>query len=190
MSIVEETSIKGVLVITPKRFSDDRGFFSEVYNAQTLATGGLEQNFVQDNHSYSADAGTVRGLHYQSPPAAQAKLVRVSRGAVIDIAVDIRQGSPTFGMHVKQKLSSDNGVQLYVPDGFLHGFITLEPHTEVQYKVSSYYAPEHDGAVLWNSPELGIDWGLDAAKAVLSKKDASAVPWEDFQTPFEHNPKV
>ncbi|MEL7491369.1 MAG: dTDP-4-dehydrorhamnose 3,5-epimerase [Pseudomonadota bacterium] len=185
MSIVAKTAIDGVLVITPRRFSDERGFFSEVYNQRTLGEAGLDQIFVQDNHSYSAEAGTVRGLHYQAPPAAQAKLVRVSRGAVIDVAVDVRRGSPTFGMHVKEVLTAENGVQLYVPEGFLHGFVTMEPHTEVQYKVSNFYAAEHDGAVLWNSLELGIDWGLGGDDAVLSEKDAKATPWAQFETPFD-----
>ncbi len=185
MTTVEKTRLDGVLILTPKRFSDDRGFFSEVYNARTLREAGLDEVFVQDNHSYSVAPGTVRGLHYQAPPRAQGKLVRVSRGSVIDVAVDIRKGSPSFGEHVAMTLSAENGAQLYVPAGFLHGFATLEPHTEVQYKVTDFYAAEQDGAVLWNSPELAIDWGVDPQKAVLSDKDARAAPWAEFETPFE-----
>ncbi|MEL7485762.1 MAG: dTDP-4-dehydrorhamnose 3,5-epimerase [Pseudomonadota bacterium] len=187
MELVRKTEIDGVLIISPRRFEDDRGFFSETYNARALAAGGLDQSFVQDNHSLSVASHTVRGLHYQAPPMAQAKLVRVSRGAVIDVAVDIRVGSPTYGRHVKETLSAANGRQLYVPVGFLHGFITLEPETEVQYKVSDFYSGEHDGAVLWNSPQLGIDWGVDADAAVLSAKDAGATPFSDFASPFQYD---
>ena len=186
MDLVKKTFIEDVLIISPRRFADDRGFFSETYNARALSDAGFDQKFVQDNHSLSIEKGTVRGLHYQAPPAAQGKLVRVSRGAVYDIAVDIRVGSPTFGKHVKELLSSDNGLQLYVPEGFLHGFITMEPNTEVQYKVTDFYSADHDGAVLWNSPELGIDWGDEAANAVLSKKDAKAMPWTEFSSPFKY----
>jgi len=187
MDLVKKTFIDNVVIITPKRYTDDRGFFSETYNARALLDSGFNQNFVQDNHSLSLEKGTVRGLHYQSPPAAQAKLVRVSRGAVFDIAVDIRVGSPTFGKHVKELLSAENGVQLFVPEGFLHGFITLEPETEVHYKVTDFYSAEHDGSVLWNSPALGINWGDNAASATLSEKDNNAIPWADFSSPFKYN---
>ena len=186
MDLVRKTFIDDVLIIAPRRFSDDRGFFSETYNARAFREAGFDQTFVQDNHSLSLEKGTVRGLHYQSPPAAQGKLVRTSRGAILDVAVDVRMGSPTFGKHVKELLSAENGVQLYVPEGFLHGFITLEPNTEVQYKVTDFYSAEHDGSVLWNSPALGIDWGAETANAVLSEKDANATPWADFSSPFRY----
>jgi dTDP-4-dehydrorhamnose 3,5-epimerase len=178
------TQIDGVLLITPKRFSDTRGFFVETYNAERFRAAGIADIFVQDNHSLSVAAGTVRGLHYQAPPRAQAKLVRVIKGAVIDVAVDARKGSPTYGKHVRAHLSADNGAQLLVPAGFLHGFATLERDTEVVYKVSDFYSGAHDGSVRWNSPELGIDWGIDPAAAVLSDKDAGAVAFSDFVSPF------
>lgn len=181
---IKKTEIDGVLLITPKRFSDARGFFVETYNSERFRAAGIADIFVQDNHSLSVPAGTVRGLHYQAPPRAQAKLVRVIRGAVIDVAVDARKGSPTYGKHVRAHLSADNGAQLLVPAGFLHGFATLEPNTEVAYKVSDFYSGAHDGSVLWNSPELGIDWGVDEGAAVLSEKDAQAVPFANFQSPF------
>lgn len=184
MSLIKKTKIDDVLVITPVRFSDDRGYFSETYNERALGKEGFFEKFAQDNHSMSNRKGTIRGLHYQAPGAAQAKLVRVTRGSVLDVAVDIRKGSPTFGHHVKELLSAENGAQLFVPVGFLHGFITLEDNTEVQYKVTDFYSAEHDGAVLWNSPELGIDWETDPKNVVLSEKDGNAEPWSAFSSPF------
>ena len=181
---IEKTEIDGVLILTPKRFSDARGFFSETYNAERFRQAGVSDIFVQDNHSLSLEAGTVRGLHYQAPPRAQAKLVRVLKGAVIDVAVDARRGSRTFGRHVRAHLSAENGAQLLVPVGFLHGFATLEAGTEVAYKVSDFYSAAHDGSVLWNDPALGIDWGIDPARAVLSDKDATAASFADFKSPF------
>lgn len=187
MEIVE-TALPGVVKLVPRRFGDARGFFSEVWNARRMAEAGLSHDFVQDNHSYSAEAGTVRGLHYQSPPMAQAKLVRVARGAVLDVAVDVRRGSPQFGQWVAEELSAENGAQLLVPRGFLHGFVTLTPDTDVLYKVDSFYAPECDGAVRFDDPDLGIDWGMDPASAVLSEKDAKAPLFRDFATPFTYEP--
>lgn len=181
---VRQTEIPGVLILTPKRWADARGFFVETWNADRFRQAGVAQDFVQDNHSYSAEAGTVRGLHYQSPPRAQAKLVRVMRGAVIDVAVDVRQGSPTYGRHVRALLSAENGAQLFVPAGFLHGFATLAPHTDVAYKVNDYYSQPNDGGVLWNDPDLAIDWGVDPARAVLSDKDAKAQRFAAFKSPF------
>lgn len=181
---VQKTDIDGVLILTPKRWGDARGFFVETWNAERYRQAGVSQVFVQDNHSYSADAGTVRGLHYQSPPRAQGKLVRVMRGSVIDVAVDARRGSPTYGKHVRALLSAENGAQLFVPAGFLHGFATLEPHTDVAYKVTDFYSKDHDGGVFWNDPDLAIDWGIDPARAVLSDKDAKAPRFADFKTPF------
>ena len=164
-------SLPAVRLIVPDRFGDDRGFFSESYSRRTLADAGIEDEFVQDNHSLSAQAGTVRGLHYQLPPFAQAKLVRVTRGAILDVAVDIRRGSPTFGQHVAATLSAAAWNQLYVPVGFAHGFCTLEPDTEVIYKVSAYYSRAHDRGIRWNDPELRLAWPVDAAAAILSAKD-------------------
>lgn len=181
---VRRTDIEGVLILTPKRWADPRGFFVETFNAERWKAAGLACDFVQDNHSYSAEAGTVRGLHYQAPPRAQGKLVRVMRGSVIDVAVDIRRGSPTYGRHVRALLSAENGAQLFVPPGFLHGFATLEPHTDVAYKVTDYYSQPHDGGVFWNDPDLAIDWGIDPMRAVLSEKDARAPRFADFKSPF------
>jgi dTDP-4-dehydrorhamnose 3,5-epimerase len=181
---VVETGIPGVLRITPRRFGDARGYFSETWNRQRMAEIGVDADFVQDNQSRSAAAGTVRGLHYQSPPHPQGKLVRVLRGAIRDVAVDVRRGSPTFGRWVAETLSAENGAMLWVPRGFLHGFATLEPDTEVFYKVDGYYAPDCDGAVRFDDPTLAIDWGVDPGKATLSDKDAAAPAFKDFDTPF------
>jgi len=180
---ITETALPGVLLLEPRRFGDARGFFSESWNRQTLASHGIDIDFVQDNHSMSAQVGTVRGLHFQSPPHAQAKLVRCGRGCFFDVAVDIRKGSPTFGQWVGYELSFDNGLQFLIPEGFLHGFATREPDTEIIYKCSDYYAPECDGAVRFDDPEIGIDWGL-SGKAVLSDKDADAPRFADFDSPF------
>ncbi len=178
------TKIPDVIRLVPRRFGDNRGFFTETWNQNRLADSGIETTFVQDNHSYSAEKGTIRGLHYQSPPHAQGKLVRVGRGAVLDVAVDVRKGSPTYGQWVSEELSADNGAQLWVPRGFLHGFITLTPDVDLFYKVDGYYSPECDGAVRFDDPDLGIDWGIDTADAVLSDKDAKAPAFRDFVTPF------
>lgn len=182
---VMKTALEGVVLLKPKRFRDDRGFFSETWNRHRLQAAGLSFDFVQDNHSFSARAGTVRGLHYQAPPSQQAKLVRVSRGAIRDVAVDIRRGSPTFGQWVAEDLSAENGLQLMIPTGFLHGFITLCPETEVIYKVDRHYDPECDGAVRFDDPDLKIDWGRPTDQIILSGKDALATEFRDFQSPFE-----
>jgi len=168
---VEQTSLAGVLVLTPKRFGDSRGFFSETYSRKAFAAAGIDCEFVQDNHSLSAEKGVVRGLHFQLPPMAQDKLVRVVAGSVLDVAVDIRRSSPTFGRHASAVLSAANGRQMFVPAGFAHGFVTLEPRTEVVYKVSRYYSPQHDRGIRWDDPALGIDWGVEQDRAVLSEKD-------------------
>jgi dTDP-4-dehydrorhamnose 3,5-epimerase len=179
---IQTFPIPGPVLITPRRFGDARGWFTETWNRATLQAAGLDwPDFVQDNHSYSAPRHTLRGLHYQRPPRAQDKLVRCSRGAILDVAVDVRAGSPSYGQHVTATLSAENGAQLFVPKGFLHGFLTLTPDCEVQYKCTDVYAPDCDGAVLWNS--LGIDWGMDAP--VLSDKDAMATPFADFVSPFQ-----
>ena len=182
---VVELAIAEVKLVTPRRFSDDRGFFSETYNERAFTDAGIPVRFVQDNHSCSGARGTVRGLHYQSPPHAQAKLVRVARGRIFDVAVDVRHGSPTFGRWVGAALDDVTGTQIFVPAGFLHGFMTLEPDTHVIYKVDDFYAPDCDGAVRFDDPELAIDWPLPAAEAVLSAKDAAAMSWADFKSPFQ-----
>ncbi len=177
----ENTPLEGAVLLTPRSFGDERGWFSEVWNSRTLSEAGIDTAFVQDNHSYSKPKGTLRGLHYQAPPRAQAKLVRCTRGAVWDVAVDIRAGSPTFGQWFGTELSAENGVQFMIPAGFLHGFVTLTEDAEVQYKCSDYYAPEADGAVRWDS--VGIDWPFDGTP-VLSDKDAAAPAFGDGETPF------
>ena len=181
---ITPTTLPEVLLITPRRFGDHRGFFSETWNRRALAEAGIDLDFCQDNHSLSADQGTVRGLHFQAPPSAQDKLVRVVRGAVMDVAVDIRKGSPRYGQWVAKELSAENGAQLLVPKGFLHGFATLTPDTEVLYKCTDYYAPDCDGAVHYGDPDLGIDWGIDPKTAVLSDRDAVAQSFADFDSPF------
>jgi dTDP-4-dehydrorhamnose 3,5-epimerase len=173
-------------IVRPAIFQDERGFFSETYNRQALAGAGITADFVQDNHSLSVDVGVVRGLHFQSPPAAQDKLVRVVRGKILDVAVDIRRGSPTFGRHVAVVLSSTNRNQLWVPKGFAHGFCTLEPNTEVIYKVTEYYSPQCDLGIAWNDPALAIDWGLEPKCAVLSRKDRSHPNLADLPLYFEY----
>lgn len=168
---VIDTEIRGLKILLPKKIGDNRGFFSEVYSQRALADAGITANFIQDNHSLSAEKGVVRGLHYQLPPMAQDKLLRVIHGKILDIAVDVRRASPTFGQSVSVVLSSENWKQLYVPAGFAHGFVTLEPNTEVFYKVTNYYSPEHERAIRWNDPDLGIDWGVDESTAILSPRD-------------------
>ena len=180
---VTKTDLPDLLILEPARFGDDRGFFSESWNRKTLQGQGIDIDFVQDNHSLSAAVNTVRGLHFQSPPHAQAKLVRCGRGVLFDVAVDVRRGSPTYGHWFGIELSAENGKQLLVPAGFLHGFATRAPDTEIIYKCSDYYAPECDGAVRFDDPAIGIDWGL-SGPAILSDKDAKAQLLGAFDTPF------
>lgn len=168
---IERLEIPDVLVLTPKRHGDARGFFSETYNRRALEEAGIVLDFVQDNHAFSAEKGTVRGLHFQSGPHAQAKLIRVSRGAILDVAVDLRRDSPTYGRHVAVELSADAWNQILIPVGFAHGLCTLTDDAEVQYKVTTHYAPAHDHGVLWNDPALGIAWPVPAEQAILSDKD-------------------
>lgn len=182
---IEESTLPGVIILTPRRFADDRGFFSETWNMDTLSKLGIDMPFVQDNHSYSKAVNTVRGLHYQRPPHTQAKIVRVVRGSVLDVAVDLRQGSPHYGQWVGVELSADNGRQLYIPAGFLHGFVTRHEHTEVVYKCSDFYAPDCDGGIAFDDPELGIEWGVSREHAVLSQKDAVAPRLSAVTSPFE-----
>ena len=180
---IEQTALEGVLILTPQRFGDDRGWFSETWSAARMRAAGLEVNFVQDNQSMSAAVGTLRGLHYQAPPHAQDKLVRCTAGLIFDVAVDFRAGSPGFGRWVGVELSPQNGRQLLVPKGFLHGFVTRAPNSEVQYKCSDVYAPDCDGAVRWDDPDIGIDWGVSTP--ILSAKDAVAPLLRDVVSPFQ-----
>ncbi|PVA05210.1 dTDP-4-dehydrorhamnose 3,5-epimerase [Thalassorhabdomicrobium marinisediminis] len=183
---LEPTLLPDVIILTPARFGDHRGFFSESWSRRAMAEHGLDLDFVQDNHSLSAAAGTVRGLHFQTPPHAQDKLVRCGRGALLDVAVDIRHGSPTFGRHVAVELSAENGRQLLVPKGFAHGFVTLQPETEIIYKCTDYYAPDCDAGLRWNDPALGIEWGLSALDAILSDKDQTAPLLADLPVYFTY----
>ena len=160
-----------VKLFTPRRFADSRGWFTESYNPDKLAAAGIDAVFVQDNHSQSVATGTIRGLHYQLPPFAQAKLVRCIRGSVWDVAVDIRDGSSTFGEWTAAILSADNGAQLFIPEGFAHGFVTLEPDSELEYKVTARYSPDHEGGIRWDDPTLALPWPLDGRAPVLSDKD-------------------
>lgn len=179
---VIQTIFDGVFVLEPTVYKDERGFFMESYNEQTFRKLGFDIQFVQDNHSLSVKAGTIRGLHYQLHPKAQTKLVRVTRGAIYDVIVDIRKGSPTFGKWQAFILSADNKRQLLVPKGFAHGFCTLVENTEVQYKVDEYYSLEHDRGILWNDPALGIDWPV--TDPILSEKDANLPLLADAEMNF------
>lgn len=183
MISVESLEPNGLVLLHPTRHEDDRGWFCETWSESQMAALGLDVAFAQDNHSFSLKAGTLRGLHYQAPPRAQAKLVRCSRGAVRDVAVDVRSGSPTYGAWTAVELSAENGRQLLIPAGFLHGFVTLVDETEVQYKCSDTYAPECEGSVRWDS--LGIVWGL-TADPQLSAKDWAAPAFEEWRSPFKH----
>lgn len=180
---VEKTTLPGVVIITPRRFADDRGFFSECWNSRAMAEAGLHRDWVQDNHSLSQPANTLRGLHFQTPPFAQAKLVRCGQGEVFDIAVDLRCGSPTFGQWFGALLSAENGAQLFIPEGFAHGFITRVPQCEVLYKCSAPYDGPSDRAIRWDDPTLAIDWG-NTLPPLLSEKDATAPRLSDIISPF------
>jgi dTDP-4-dehydrorhamnose 3,5-epimerase len=177
-------AIPEVILITPTRFGDHRGFFEETYNLNSFTDAGIRASFVQDNHSLSSAVSTVRGLHFQAPPKAQAKLVRCGRGRLFDVAVDIRKGSPTFGRWVGEELSFENGRMLLVPTGFAHGFMTLETDTEIIYKCSDTYAPETEGAIRWDDPDIGINWPQSTATPLLSEKDNMAPCLRDIKTPF------
>lgn len=181
---IDAAPIDGLFIVTPARHGDDRGFFSETWNAARLAEAGHDWTFVQDNQSLSAAQGTVRGLHYQAPPHAQAKLVRCGRGAVWDVAVDARPGSPSYGNWFGIELSAENGKQLYVPEGFLHGFSTLTPDAELLYKCSRHYNGAADGSVRFDSPSLGIDWKLGGSAPTLSAKDEAAPEFAAWTSPF------
>ena len=168
---VVELEIAGVKLVRPRRFGDARGYFVETWSRKTYAEAGIDVDFVQDNSSYSQAKGTIRGLHFQKPPTAQAKLLRAVRGSILDVAVDLRRGSPTYGRHVSAVLTAAAGEQLFIPIGFAHGFCTLEPDTEVAYKASNFYSPGDEAGIVWNDPDIGIAWPLDDAKPVVSAKD-------------------
>ena len=185
MLTVTATTLPDVMILEPARHGDARGFFSESWSVAHMASAGLHFDFVQDNHSFSTRKGTVRGLHFQGPPHAQDKLVRCGRGALYDVAVDIRRGSPTYGQWTGVELSFENGRQMLVPAGFAHGFMTLTPDCEIIYKCTDTYAPQTEDAVLWNDPAIGIDWPL-ADAAILSDKDAAAPPLAALDTPFTY----
>ena len=180
----EHTAIPAVTIVTPKKHSDARGFFSEVYKQSEWRGAGLDCVFVQDNHSYSAPAGTLRGLHFQIDPAGQDKLIRVTRGRILDVVVDLRRSSPTFGKHIAVELSAANWRQLFVPIGFAHGFVTLEPDTEVLYKVTSLYSPAHDRGLAWDDPDLGIDWHIPPSGPLLSERDKHWPRLRDLKDAF------
>jgi dTDP-4-dehydrorhamnose 3,5-epimerase len=183
---VRTTKLDGVLVLKPRRFGDARGHFVETYNARTIHDAGIDTVFIQDNQSHSATKGTVRGLHFQLPPATQAKLVRVVRGSVYDVVVDLRKGSPTYAQWIGERLSAAEGQQIYVPHGFAHGFCTLEDHCEVAYKVDAYYAPALDSGIIWNDPILNISWPIAADAAILSDKDKKLKPFAEFTSAFPY----
>lgn len=181
---VEATSLPDVSILTPRRFGDERGWFCETWNSSCMAKAGFDFDWVQDNHSFSADVGTLRGLHYQAPPRAQDKLVRCSRGAIRDIVVDVRKGSVAYGQWVAIEISSEDGRQILVPKGFLHGFVTIAPDSEVQYKVTDFYDAECDSSVAWDS--LNIDWKLDGLQPILSEKDIKAPAFANWNSPFNY----
>jgi dTDP-4-dehydrorhamnose 3,5-epimerase len=181
---IETLAITGVILITPTRFRDDRGWVCESWSRRRLQDAGIDIDFVQDNRSWSAKAGTVRGLHFQKPPRVQAKLVQVMQGEILDVVVDLRRGSPDYGRWLAVPLSAASGQQLLVPGGFAHGFVTRMDGTEILYKCSDFYSPPDEGALRFDDPALGIDWGIDPADAILSDKDARAAAFASFQSPF------
>lgn len=181
------SSQPGPLLLRPRRFEDERGWFIETYSEAALSLAGVHHAFVQDNHSYSAIEGTIRGIHFQRPPHAQAKLVRCVRGSIMDYAIDLRRGSPTYGRRLSARLTADEGAQLYVPVGFGHAFVTLEPDVEVAYKVSDVYAPDCEGGVIWNDPAIAIDWPVPPSGPVLSSKDAALPTLAEFDSPFDYD---
>lgn len=182
--LFENLKIPEVVLVRPKKFGDNRGYFMETFRESLFQEQAGPVRFVQDNRSFSAEAGTVRGLHFQLPPKAQGKLVSCAAGALLDVAVDIRQGSPTYGEYVSAELTAENGEQLWVPAGFAHGFCTLVPNTIITYKVTDYYSPEHDRGLLWNDPAIGIDWPVSADTAILSDKDLRQPTLSDLPVSF------
>jgi dTDP-4-dehydrorhamnose 3,5-epimerase len=181
------TSLNLPRIIVPKRYVDDRGWFSEIFHEERLYAAGIPGRFVQDNQSSSKRTGTLRGLHFQLPPAAQAKLVTVLRGRILDVAVDVRSGSPTFGKYVSTELSSDTGHQVYIPIGFAHGFLTLEDDVVVMYKTSDYYSPAHDSGICWNDPDVAFPWPLKDTNIITSEKDRQLPMLKEFVSPFGYD---
>jgi len=185
---IQSLAIPEVKLLQPTKHGDQRGFFSEIFRDDLLARHGVGGPFVQDNHVYSASRGVLRGLHFQKPPHAQGKLVRCVRGAILDVAVDVRAGSPSFGRHVAVEISAANWAQIWVPPGFAHGYVTLEPDCEIIYKVTDYYAPGSETGIAWDDPDLGIDWRLNAPDLVLSDKDRVNPRLAEITTPFAYAP--
>jgi dTDP-4-dehydrorhamnose 3,5-epimerase len=183
---IRSTKFPGVLVLKPRRFPDARGYFVETYSQRAFREGGVAIDFVQDNQSASIYRGTIRGLHFQLPPAAQAKLVRVVRGSIYDVVVDLRRDSPTYGQWMSQELTAQSGEQIFIPGGLAHGFCTLEPDTEVAYKVDNYYAPGSESGIIWNDPTLNIRWPVALGEAILSEKDRKLGRFKDFVSPFQY----
>ncbi len=183
---VIKTDLEGVVIIEPRLFSYDRGYFYESFSDREFTEKGCETVFVQDNQSKSS-YGVLRGLHFQKAPHAQSKLVRVVKGKVLDVAVDIRKGSPTYGKHVAVELTEDNHRQLFIPSGFAHGFVVLSEEVIFQYKCDNFYSKESEGALMWNDPELGIDWGIAESEAILSDKDTKNSLLKDFDSPFSYD---
>lgn len=183
---IERAAIPDVLLITPSKYGDARGFFSETFRADALEAWGVTHGWAQDNHAFSSAVGVLRGLHFQAPPHAQAKLIRVARGAILDVVVDLRVGSPTYGGVVTQALSAENWMQLYAPAGFAHGYCTLTPETDVLYKASHAYAPASEGGVLWNDPDLAVQWPVAPEQASLSPRDRIWPRLRDLQSPFRY----
>jgi dTDP-4-dehydrorhamnose 3,5-epimerase len=182
--------IPDVKILRPVQHKDQRGFFSEIYSQPTLAAAGIELGIVQENYAFSAEANTVRGFHYQAPPLAQDKLVQVVRGAILDIALDLRRGSPWYGQYVSAEISADNWNQILIPVGFAHGLCTLEPNTAVIYKVTAPYSPEHEGGIRWNDPDLQIPWPVNSQDALLSGRDQALPFLAELDTPFEYTGKI
>jgi dTDP-4-dehydrorhamnose 3,5-epimerase len=184
---IELLPIQDIFTIAPTKHGDHRGFFSETYRSDVLRAHGVNVEFVQDNHVYSSEHGVLRGLHYQTAPHAQGKLVRCVRGSILDVSVDVRSGSPTFGQHVAIELSAANWKQLWIPPGFAHGYVTLEPDCEVIYRVTDYYAPDCEAGIAWDDPDLGIDWRISTSELILSEKDRKNPLLSDIVTPFRYN---
>lgn len=183
---IRQTALPDVKILVPRRFGDARGYFSETWHAGRMIAADLDFGFVQDNESLSVVRGTLRGLHCQAPPFAQTKLVRVVRGAILDVAVDVRRGSPDFGRWIAEEISAENGAQILVPRGFLHGFVTLTPDTLVQYKVDNAYDAASDLGVRWDDPQIGVDWRLEGVEPVISDKDRATPLLADWTSPFEY----
>jgi dTDP-4-dehydrorhamnose 3,5-epimerase len=183
---ITQLNLPGVMLIEPERFGDARGFFSEVYNERAFAEAGIDHHWVQDNHAFSRERWVLRGLHFQAPPHAQAKLIRVATGAIFDVVVDLREGTSTFGRFVTVRLSAEAWNQILVPVGCAHGYLTLEPATQVLYKVDDYHAADLEGGIIWNDPDIGIDWPLEGEVPILSVKDQAWPRLKDLRTPFDY----